>query len=62
MFPIMKNAVFVRFENIGDKFDKNDETLIVDVYNFALALYRKANGNDAEVNSVNINEFDLTGN
>ena len=62
MFPIMKNAVFVRFENIGDKFDKNDETLIVDVYNFTLALYRKANGNDAEVNSVNINEFDLTGN
>ena len=58
----MKNALFVRFENIGDKFDKDDETLIVDVYNFTLALYQKANGNDAELHSININEFSLTGN
>ena len=67
MFPIKKNVLFVRFENIGDKFDYNsasleETTIYIKVKEFAYALYEIANGQNAQLNNINIVETTLTGN
>lgn len=68
MFPIRKNMIFVRFENIADLFDYdnittlNDTCVFIAVKDFALDLYKKVNGDQAGVNAINIIETSLTGN
>lgn len=62
VFPRSRNEILIRFENIGDKFDRDEQQLIVDVYNFTKALFDLANAGKAELNSINILEVSLTGN
>ena len=69
VFPVKRNAIFIRFENIGDLLDsynggvdQTNATLYVNVRKFAEYLYTYVNGQDAELNNVNIVETGLTGN
>jgi lysosomal alpha-mannosidase len=66
IFPYSPHVFLVRFENIGDKFDKfdgkADATYYVDVVKFASMLYKHVNGADAEWNNLNIRETTLSGN
>jgi hypothetical protein len=46
-FPLARNKILFRFENIGDKFDLLNEangTLHVDIVKFAYSFYFDANG------------------
>ena len=68
MFPVKRNTLFIRFENIGDNFDNfnnktlNDTSLYIDVKDFAERLYHHINANSSELNNINIVETGLTGN
>ena len=49
MFPIARNEVLARFENIGDKFDNptgqfGNDTLYIDIVKYAFSFYFDANG------------------
>lgn len=67
LFPLAKNEVLVRFENLADAFDvPNMQTLAqldlaqsVNLNDFANDLYMEVNGNMA--NKVEITETDLQG-
>ena len=57
MFPVEKNIILVRFENIADNFDgphnastPNDTTYSIDVKYFAQELYSEVNGPNATLN------------
>jgi hypothetical protein len=47
MYPLSKNKILVRFENLADRFDTNitsdDSTTYIDVERFAHQLYSEAN-------------------
>jgi hypothetical protein len=47
MYPLSKNKILVRFENLADRFDTNitsdDSTAYIDVERFAHQLYSEAN-------------------
>ena len=65
MFPVDKNAILLRVENIGDHFD--DDFKIVSPYSFnihdlALLLYEDANADVSHLTSINVEEQSLTGN
>lgn len=51
--------MIVRFDNLADIFDKNNETVAVDVNKFARELYKEVNGK--EPTKVKIEELDLQG-
>lgn len=68
MFPVARNVILVRFENLADKFDgpinkstPNDTTYSIDVKAFATVLWTKINPG-AFLNDLNIMETTLTGN
>lgn len=65
VFPLAKNKILARFENVGDKFDDEegifgDGSLKVDINKFAKEFYSDANGESAQ--KVTIVEVDLTNN
>lgn len=69
VLPVKRNMLFVRFENMGDKFDaKNggtdtsNSTYYVKVQDFAKNLYTYVNGAGAKLNNINVWETSLTGN
>jgi len=47
MYPLGKNKIIVRFENLADRFDTNvtseDSTSYIDIERFAYQLYSEAN-------------------
>jgi hypothetical protein len=54
--------VSLRIENIGDKFDVEEQTVYVKVKDFAHSLWTSVNGDDSTLNNINIIETTLTGN
>lgn len=65
IFPIEKNVILLRLENIADHFD--DAYKIVSPYSFnihdlALLLYEDANIDASHLTSINVEEQSLTGN
>ena len=44
VFAMDKNSLIIRFENIGDKFDKDNEDLLIDVRAIAMDIFLRANG------------------
>lgn len=67
LFPIAKNAIHMRIENIFDTFDVHPpkaatHTIYVQVKKLAEDLYKAVNGDDAKFNNINIIETTLTGN
>lgn len=67
LFPLAKNAIHMRIENIFDTFDVHPpkaptHTIYVQVKKLAEDLYKAVNGDDAKLNSINIIETTLTGN
>ena len=61
LFPVGKNKILARFENIGDKFDEEEQTVYIKVKDFAHDLWASVNG-DAPLNDIHIIETTLTGN
>lgn len=66
-FPIGKYQIHLRFENIFDTFDVHppiapNHTMYVSVKQYAEILYKRVNGLDSKLNSINIIETTLTGN
>jgi hypothetical protein len=65
-FPLAKNLILARFENIGDKFDHYEERdlgmMQLDIESFALNLYRQANPSFNITPIIKYNEVDLTNN
>lgn len=62
MFPVSKNKILVRFENLADKMDHNqpsDTIRYIDLESFAQSLYQDVNHKKAH--AVNIQEMDLQG-
>ena len=49
-----RNSLIIRFENIGDKFDKDNEDLLIDVRAIAMDIFLRANGEEAQINSLNV--------
>lgn len=43
LFPLEKNKVLARFENLADRFDPGSTIGYVDVQEFAMSLYKEAN-------------------
>ena len=67
LFPIEKNVIYMRIENIFDTFDIHppkapNHTVYIQIRNFAETLYKHVNGMDAQLNNINIVETTLTGN
>lgn len=60
-FPLAKNEILVRFENLMDKFDVDATALSVDIEKFALDFYFASNGQIKEP-MVSVQEMDLTNN
>lgn len=44
LFPVAKNQIIVRFDNLADAFDKDSEDVDIDVQKFARHLYTDVNG------------------
>jgi len=46
VFPLGKNEILVRFENLHDNFDKvsNESSIFVDLNKFAYEFYLESNG------------------
>jgi len=61
VFPLAKNEILVRFENLQDKFDLNTTVLNVDIQKFALDFFYASNGAVKEP-MVSIKEMDLSNN
>jgi len=61
VFPLAKNEILVRFENLQDKFDFNTTVLNVDIQKFALDFFYASNGAMKEP-LVSIQEMDLSNN
>lgn len=67
VFPMARNMLLLRLENIGDLFDYPstatlaDTVVYVDVNALAKDLYFKANGASYYLNSINIVESQMTG-
>ena len=66
IIPYSGTTFLVRFENIGDLFDKYtgkaSSTYYVDVKKFAEMFYTHMNGADATLTHINIVETTLSGN
>ena len=68
LFPLDRNMIHMRIENIFDHFDASDPTQVLNhtVYiqlpAFAETLYKISNGDDAKLANINIVETTLTGN
>ena len=67
LFPMEKNLLLARLENIGDLFDYpanstlQNTVVYVDIPSLAKNLYFQANGQSAQLSGININETQLTG-
>lgn len=67
VFPVARNQITLRVENIADLFDYptgtrlQDTAVYADIPQLAKDLYFKANGAGAYLNAVNIYETQLTG-
>ena len=63
-FPLARNTILVRFENLADLFDGADQSVkYVDVESFAKDFYRDANKNDRiSMGTIKIEEFSLSNN
>jgi hypothetical protein len=61
LFPIGRNEIVLRLENIGDKFDRPDETVHVKLYELTESFWRKVNGH-APLTAIEITETTLTTN
>ena len=60
-FPLQKNQILVRFENLADRFDKHSTSnWFVNIENFAGQLYTEVN--DRLPKSVTVDEMSLSGN
>jgi hypothetical protein len=62
MFPLEKNKIVVRFENIADKFDSDAAQFQYNVRDFAEAVYKVANPNADRLHNVHIQETSITHN
>lgn len=67
LFPMSRNNILVRVENIGDNFDtpaSSNRTFYVKLKDYAAALYQHVNSgkNAVLLNHINVNEMSLTGN
>jgi len=67
MFPIKKNVILLRLENIEDNFDYEGTTKTAPLYTVSLAnlansLYEAVNGNNSTLSHINIEELSLSGN
>lgn len=70
VFPIRRNQLFIRLENIGDRFDTDrwnlkpaDTTVQFPLDQVARDLFAKANWNNARnISSIVYSELSLTGN
>lgn len=65
LFPIDKNQILVRFENLADKVDdfgiSQAEPWKLDVHQFALSLYQDVNPNIKSPDNIKIERMDLQG-
>jgi len=66
MFPVKRNTLFIRFENIADNLDywnytQNDTTVYIKVREFAQSLFEHVN-HGVNLQYINIVETSLTGN
>jgi hypothetical protein len=63
LFPIKKNVISLRIENIGDLFDAAVDTpLQVDIHSLAEQLFIGVNGDSSALAYISIEETTLTGN
>lgn len=67
LFPLDRNIIHMRLENIFDNFDVHspkqpNHTIYIQVRKFAEDLYKYVNGEQAQLNNINILETTLTGN
>jgi hypothetical protein len=63
LFPIKKNVISLRVENIGDLFDESTlAPLKLDVQGLAEQLFIDVNGDKSALAYINIEETSLTGN
>lgn len=63
LIPVEKNLVFVRLENIGDKFDPLTGSITFNLDAFTRDLYVSANSDDKTLEPIaTITEMSLTGN
>ena len=66
LFPVKKNVIQMRIENIGDHLDENlsadKKVYTVDVLDIAQQLFADVNGDLSNLSYVNIREMSLTGN
>ena len=61
IYPVEKNHITVRFDNLGDRFDNNWGTFNVDVRRFASEIYREANKGKLPQN-IDVKEMSLSAN
>ena len=59
LFPVAKDQVIVRIENLADRFDKSSEVSFLNVDKLAKDLYFEVNGKQAD--SVQIEEVSVQG-
>lgn len=65
-FPVKRNAIIARLENIGDNLDLNGQPetsgFVVNMIDVAQKAYQDANGDLSDLSYVDIQELSLSGN
>lgn len=65
LLPVDKNQILVRFENLADKVDNYGigvaEPWKLNIYQFALSLYKDVNPGVPDPNRIKIEHMDLQG-
>ncbi|CDW74355.1 glycosyl hydrolases family 38 protein [Stylonychia lemnae] len=68
-FPLQRNQILLRVENIGDKFDTDyrslsidDTSITFDILDFAVRLFNASNKNPIKLNYLDVKELALSGN
>jgi len=62
-FPLAKNKILLRIENIADKFDYNiSKVNVVDIKSFAQQFYKEANPSSNNKPKITIKEVSITDN
>lgn len=59
LFPIKKDKILVRFDNLADNFDEKAKSQIINVTKFAETLFYNVNGKRSK--NIKVKELDLQG-